>query len=232
MTGENNASRPDFTSGFALRDLPDDGKGPRARRHRGRDPGAQGDGCSPSARTARTITVRWLTVSIVGDTVRCPWHHACFSLRTGDALRAPALDPIACWRVERVGDTVYVREKQIGAAPTTAPPSRHRRAAHVGRHRRRRRAPAWPRRTCFGGKDTTVADDDQRGRFAAERSTESVEGLSGGHRAGRLDSAAICRVLHRAANRPGAECARVVARRRGRSRSSSTTARRMGSTRC
>jgi apoptosis-inducing factor 3 len=54
---------------------------------------------------------------VVGDTVRCPWHHACFSLRTGEALRAPALDPIACWRVERIGDKAYVREKLTQERP-------------------------------------------------------------------------------------------------------------------
>ena len=73
------------------------------------------------------------------ETVRCQWHHACFSLRTGEALRAPALNPVSHWRVEHwhreevrdvarqftpvetpvssvyvqeeLGGTVYVREK-------------------------------------------------------------------------------------------------------------------------
>ena len=48
---------------------------------------------------------------MVGETVRCPWHHACFSLRTGEALEAPALMPVNCWRVEHTDGRYIVRER-------------------------------------------------------------------------------------------------------------------------
>lgn len=54
---------------------------------------------------------------VVRDTVRCPLHHACFSLRTGEALSAPAFDPLPCWLVERDGDRLVVREKVAAAPP-------------------------------------------------------------------------------------------------------------------
>ena len=60
---------------------------------------------------------------LVGDTVRCPWHHACFSLRTGAPVRAPALDPVACWHVEQRDGAVCVGERLEREKPPTIPPS-------------------------------------------------------------------------------------------------------------
>ena len=54
---------------------------------------------------------------VVDGAVRCPWHHACFDLRTGEALRAPALSPIACWVVEQRDGKVFVREKRAQLEP-------------------------------------------------------------------------------------------------------------------
>jgi len=57
---------------------------------------------------------------MVGHTVRCPWHHACFDVRTGEALAAPALNPVPRWETVRDGAMVKVTN-QIPAADGATP---------------------------------------------------------------------------------------------------------------
>ena len=57
---------------------------------------------------------------VTGETVRCPWHHACFDLRSGEAVRAPALSPVECWKVEQDAGRIVVREKRKQPKPRAA----------------------------------------------------------------------------------------------------------------
>jgi NADPH-dependent 2,4-dienoyl-CoA reductase/sulfur reductase-like enzyme len=55
---------------------------------------------------------------VVGNTIRCPWHHACFDLRSGEAVRAPALSSITCWLVEQRAGRVFAHEKREQPKPS------------------------------------------------------------------------------------------------------------------
>lgn len=120
MSGETELSGPDLSQGIPLSDLPDGGQvlgqaGGEAVLlvRRGEEIFAVGASCTHYGGPLAEGLV-------VGDTVRCPWHHACFSLRTGEAVRAPALNPVACYRVERQGDKVIVGGKIEAPAKTAA----------------------------------------------------------------------------------------------------------------
>lgn len=55
---------------------------------------------------------------VVGNTIRCPFHHACFDLQSGAVVGAPALDPLPSFDVVRDGDRVRVGELRF---PAVAP---------------------------------------------------------------------------------------------------------------
>src|ERR1700678_1149850 len=113
MAAEQTASvGPDLAQGIAAGELPDGGKltGHVAQEPvllvcRGADIFAIGAQCTHyNGPLAEGL--------IVDDTVRCPWHHACFDLRTGEALHAPAFASVDTWRVEQRDGKVFVREKR------------------------------------------------------------------------------------------------------------------------
>lgn len=109
--GDTKLNGPDLGQGIALSDLPDGGK----------LLGHRGDNQVLLVRRGAEVFAIGATCThyggplvdglVVEDTVRCPWHHACFDLRTGEALRAPAFNPLACWAVEQRDGRIFVGEK-------------------------------------------------------------------------------------------------------------------------
>ena len=121
MAGDGGPTGPDLTRGVLAAELEDGGK----------LVGHVGDENVLLVRRGDAVHAIGATCShyggplgdglVVGDTVRCPWHHACFSLRTGEALGAPALDDLAAWHVERRDGRVYVSEKRQDPIPARTP---------------------------------------------------------------------------------------------------------------
>ena len=63
---------------------------------------------------------------MVDCTVHCPWHHARFDLRTGEAIAAPALNNVACYKIEKRGERFFVTgkiDKKTERKPKSSPAS-------------------------------------------------------------------------------------------------------------
>jgi NADPH-dependent 2,4-dienoyl-CoA reductase/sulfur reductase-like enzyme/nitrite reductase/ring-hydroxylating ferredoxin subunit len=120
MSGETQLSGPDLSQGISTADLADGGQ---VVGHTGGEAVLvvrRGDEIFAVGATCTHYGGPLGEGLVVHDTVRCPWHHACFSLRTGEAVRAPALNPISSYRVDREGDKLFVRDKMDLAPQRTA----------------------------------------------------------------------------------------------------------------
>src|SRR5580658_10161904 len=99
--GPSAPSGPDLTQGIAVADVPDNGM---LAGHVGEDAvlvARRGAAYFAIGATCTHYSGPLAEGLLVGDTVRCPWHHACFGLRTGAAVRPPALNGLKHRRVEQ-----------------------------------------------------------------------------------------------------------------------------------
>lgn len=121
MGGGNDVDGPDFSQGLATSAIPE---GAPLRGH------VAGKAAIAVRRGAEVFIVGASCTHyhaplgdglVVGDTIRCPWHHACFSLRSGKAERAPAFDALPRWRVEIVDGAAFARERVKAQEPAPAP---------------------------------------------------------------------------------------------------------------
>ena len=111
---------------------------------------------------------------LVGDTVRCPYHHACFSLATGEATRAPARDPVACYSVQERDGKLYVLGKKPAPAPAAV--SEPSSVVIVGAGAAGNSAAEKLRREGYAGKITIIGAE---GTLPVDRPNLSKDYLAG-----------------------------------------------------
>jgi apoptosis-inducing factor 3 len=102
---------PDFTEGFETNKLPD---GEMLLGHAFGEPvlvARRGDDLFAIGATCTHYGGPLAKGLMVGCSVRCPWHHARFDLRTGEATAAPALNNVACYKIEKRGLRFFVTGK-------------------------------------------------------------------------------------------------------------------------
>jgi NADPH-dependent 2,4-dienoyl-CoA reductase/sulfur reductase-like enzyme/nitrite reductase/ring-hydroxylating ferredoxin subunit len=96
---------------------------------------------------------------MVDCTVRCPWHHARFDLRTGEAIAAPALNNVACYRIDTRGEQFFVTGK-IDRKPARKPKSSPASVVIVGAGAAGGAAAEMLRREGYDGPVTLIGADE------------------------------------------------------------------------
>jgi apoptosis-inducing factor 3 len=96
---------------------------------------------------------------MVDCTVRCPWHHARFGLRTGEAIAAPALNDVPCYKIDKRGERFFVTGK-IDRKPDRKPKSSPASVVIIGAGAAGGAAAEMLRREGYGGSITLIGSDE------------------------------------------------------------------------
>jgi apoptosis-inducing factor 3 len=113
---------------------------------------------------------------MVDCTVHCPWHHARFDLRTGEAIAAPALSNVACWKIEKRGNRFFVTgkiDKKTARKPKSSPAS----VVIIGAGAAGSAAAEMLRREGYDGPVTLIGTDES---LPYDRPNLSKDYLAGG----------------------------------------------------
>ena len=114
---------------------------------------------------------------VLGGEIHCPWHHASFDLATGEVLRAPALDSLPCWTVERRDGKVFVRGQRPAKTRAPVPVEASKAMVIVGGGAAGLAAAAELRRLGFAGKLVMLSAEDAA---PLDRPNLSKDYLAGG----------------------------------------------------